>query len=147
MFDTFDIIVPRLIHSAGLSTRHPDPEGAFRHTDSAGVYVHGVRIGSTLVANVAYSNVAAWTGSVDRADWDVVCLRDDANAAAAHDDTWTTFLTAVRAFLTMHPHWRITCESDCDQHPLEHFTLKPTELVDLLDTYRRTGLIAFWAEA
>lgn len=52
MFDIFDIIVPRLIHCSGLSTRHP--ERTFRHADATGVYIHGVRIGSTVVANVAY---------------------------------------------------------------------------------------------
>lgn len=145
MFDIFDIIVPRLIHCSGLSTRHP--ERTFRHADATGVYIHGVRIGSTVVANVAYSNVTGWTGSADRADWDVVCLSDDANAAADRDDTWATFLTAVRAFLEIHPHWRITCEPLCEEDQLEHFTLNPTELIDLLDTCRTTGLIAFWAEA
>src|SRR4051794_17199879 len=103
MFDIFDITVPRLLHCSGLSTLHP--ERAFRHTDATGVYIDGVRIGSTMLANVAYSNIASWTGSADRADWDVVILSEDANTAAEHDASWATFLNAVRLFLKMHPHW------------------------------------------
>jgi hypothetical protein len=33
----------------------------------------------------------------------------------------------------------VTCESDCDQHPLENLVLSPARLAELLDSNRRTG--------
>ncbi len=147
MFDTFDVIVPKLLPLPELSIRHR--ETAFGLDDTRGVYFREVRLGRVVQAHVAFSNVEASAGSADRADWDVVLLHAEANAAAEHDGAWAGFLDALRALLEQHARWRVTCESDRDQYPVSRLSLDPTTLVELLDSYRTTHHfpIAFFSDS
>ena len=81
--------------------------------------------------------------------WTVLELRSDANTAAQHDTTWTTYLRALGALLECHPKWRVTCESDCDQYSLQALQLTVETLLEKLDEYRKTDHypIAFCAES
>ena len=147
MFDTFDIIVPKLTDWPGLTV--VPHETVFGRTDVTSVYVKNIRIGRTVPARVAFSAIEAWTGSLDRADWDVILLEAEANAASNYDGAWAEFLTAVREFLVHQPKWRVTCESDCDQYPTPELALTADSLIELLDSYRRTNHfpIAFFSES
>lgn len=146
MFDTFDILVPQLLSLAGVETRQR--ETAFGLDEDKHVFVRDVRIGRVAVASVAFSAVEAWAGASDRAQWTVLLLAQQASSAAQHDAAWAAYLDAVLTILEGHPTWRVTCESDCDQHPLVRLDLTPEELVTTLDQYRngRHYPIAFYCE-
>src|SRR5207302_6744825 len=124
------------------------PKPASGPDGSRYLYVGDIQLARVVPARVAFSDVGAWAGSPDRADWTVLLLRDPANAAAEDDDAWEGFLEALRAILHGHPQWRVTCESDCDQYPVEMLELTPDTLVSLLDSYRSTRHfpIAFCSE-
>lgn len=136
MFDTFDILVPELATS-GIELRQH--QSVFGPAEDQYVYVGGLKFARLLLARDAFSNVRAWTGSDDRAMWTVLLANAEAGAAAAQDDSWTKFLEALKSVLRAHSFWRVTCESDCDQHPLERVTLSPEAFAELLDSYRREG--------
>ncbi len=146
MFDTFDILVPRLVPMRDAGVRQG--ETAFGPDDIQHLDVGDTRLGRVWVASKLYSNLVTWTGSLDRANWTVIVARDAGNAAARLDPLWKRFCWALRCFLLAHPTWRVQCESDCDQHQIEKFSLGRSELVDLLDGYRarRHYPIAFVAE-
>lgn len=146
-FDTFDILLPKLRLIPPVEVRHL--ETPFGVHDSWYVYVGDARVGRMELARVAFSDVARWAGSPDRGDWTVLLAREAANAAVKSDADWRTFLDAVRTILVGHTRWRVTCESDCDQHELEELKLTPDTLVELLDSYRARGenLVAFRSEA
>lgn len=59
--------------------------------------------------------------------------------AYTNDETWARFLGALVSVLTPHTLWRVTCESDCDQHPLKKLALSAESLSRLLDSYRTVG--------
>ena len=149
MFDTFVILVPELTDWSELSIRQR--QTAFGPVDEAIAHVREVPIGSvvglaqdTFTANA----IQAWAGGLGRELWTVLSLQSAANSAAAIDHTWSAFLGAVRDLLEHHPTWRVQCESDCDQHSLTRMSLTPTQLAELLDSYRATNFypIAFLAE-
>ena len=137
MFDTFDILVPALLSSPLLSIR--TPETTFGSADERCLYVRNDKLGKVLPAHVAFSSIEAWTGAPNRADWTVLLVHEQANLAAQDDVSWRAFLDAVHFVLTIHPKWRVTCESDCEQYPLERMHLTPEGTVALLDSYRKTG--------
>lgn len=146
MFDTFDLLVPALVSIAGIDIRQR--ESAFGLDGDRYLHVGDIELGRILIAREAFTAVEAWTGSSDRGDWTVVLLSASANAAAQSDHAWQHYLDTLLMVLKSHPLWRVTCESDCDQTPLERFDLTPDVLVSLLDAYRisRHYPIAFYAE-
>ena len=146
MFDTFDVLVPDLNLPAGFELRQH--QTAFGPDDSVFLYVAEAQFARVLPAREAFSAVEAWTGVPGREGWTVLLLSAYANAATRDSGSWASFLAALRVILENHPVWRVTCESDCDQHPVETFVLAPGALVDLLDTYRNAAHypIAFHAE-
>ena len=147
MFDTFDIILPKLRPLPHVQVRHL--ETPFGIDNRRYVHVGDARVGRMEFAREAFSDVAAWAGSPDRGGWTVLLACEEANAAAESDDAWRAFLEGVRTILAGHTKWRVTCESDCDQHALEELTLTPDALVELLDSCRARGQypIAFRSEA
>lgn len=115
MFDVFEILVPEL-SSPVISIWQR--ESAFGLDDGRVLFVADTRMGSLGIARDHFRDVASATGGPDRGHWIVVSLREEANAAAAQDETWRAFLDALGRFLAGQPRWRVTCESDGDQHPL-----------------------------
>ncbi len=147
MFDTFDVIMPRLLLPPKFSIRQH--ETAFGLDSTRGVYFGEVRLGRVVPLHVTFGDVEAWTGAFDRAYWDVVLLYAEANAASENDQTWAEFLGGLRALLDAHTRWRITCESDCNQYPVRQLFLTAGTTVELLDSYRETRHypIAFFSES
>lgn len=136
MFDTFDILVPKVLASPPLEVRRDETlDGP---DDQRFLYVGTVKMARVLPAHVAFSNVVGWTGSPLRAKWTTLLVRDQANVAVRDDGDWLAFLDALRTVLMAHPEWRVTCESDCEQYPLETLDLTPDEMVAQLASYRRT---------
>ncbi|HVJ80032.1 MAG TPA: hypothetical protein VNC50_03085, partial [Planctomycetia bacterium] len=124
-------------------------ESELRPVEEQQLYSGEAKLGTLLPARIAFTNIELWTGAPGRQDWTVLFLGAGANAAAKSDGTWRAFMAAVLAILRRHPFWRVTCESDCDQEPLEKFELAAEALVDLLDSYRatRNHEIAFYCES
>lgn len=146
MFDTFAIVLPTPLPLPKTEIRQHWT--AFGPDERRYLYVGEVRLARVLPAHAVYRDVRAWTGSGDRGDWTALLLHKDANAAAINDGTWAAFLGALRTILVGHPTWRVTCESDCDQYPIEKFSLAPDTLARLHGSYRenRHFPIAFSAE-
>jgi len=146
MFDVFDVYVPRLLPLPTTEIRQHWT--AFGPDERRYLYVGELRLARVLPAHAAYTDVRTWTGSGDRGDWTALLLVEDANAAVTNDATWAAFLGALQTILVGHPRWRIRCESDCDQHPLESLSLAPDALVRLLESYHesRHFPIAFLTE-
>jgi hypothetical protein len=146
MFSVFNVIVPTLLPLPTTEVRHHMT--AFGSDERQYLYVGEVKLARVLPAHAAFSDIRAWTGSADRGNWIAIVLHEEANAAVINDATWPAFLGALQTVLVSHPRWRVRCESDCDQHPLERFSLAPDALVRLLDSYResRHFPIAFSAE-
>lgn len=145
MFDTFDLLVPKLLPVPGLDIRQG--KSAFGLDDERDVYMRDVKLGRAMLASEAFSAVEAWTGAPGRESWTVVLLSKEANTAAKQDGTWEAYLKALATLLRSHPLWRVTCESDCDQDLLERRMLTPDALVALLDRYRESRHpVAFYAE-
>ncbi len=146
MFDTFDILVPELLPFPSAEVR--GEQTAFAGEGPKSLFVGEVKMGCVVHARDAFTDVAAWTGSADRANWIVLLLNTDASAAAEHDHTWQAYLDAVLMTLTAHSVWRVTCESDCDQNPVEMVSLAPDEIVKRLDAHRAANRrpIAFCSE-
>ena len=147
MFDTFDILLPTLRQLPPVAVRNV--ETAFGIDNTRYVYVGDVRVGRIELARVAFGDVAAWAGSLEWGGWTVLLAREEANVAVQSDAAWRSFLDGVRTILVGHTGWRVTCESDCDQHELENLKLTADSLVELLDSYRARGHfpIAFRSEA
>ena len=136
MFDVFDILVPE------LSTDHLEvrqQQTAFGSSDDRFAYVGDLRFAQIVTARQAYTSLEAWTGAPGRAGWTVLLAAPAANAAAGDDDTWARFLAALMLVLRGHATWRVNCESDCEQHPLEELELAPERLSQLLESYRSRG--------
>lgn len=138
MFDVFDILVPKLSAMARLEVRQQ--QTAFGLSDDRFAYYHNLRFARVLAAADAYSDVEAWAGSVERADWVVLLAGGTASRAAESDDTWARFLEGLVSVLSAHTFWQVICESDCDQYPTEHCQLSPQGLSALLDSYRTDGV-------
>jgi len=126
MFDVFDVVVPALLPLSAIEVRQC--KTAFGVDERRYLYLGEVRLAHVLPAHAAYSNVRAGTGSAGRDDWIALALHDEANAAVINEETWAAFLGALQTLLMGHLRWRVRCESDCDQHPLERFTLAPDAL-------------------
>lgn len=137
MFDVFDILVPELSADARIEVR--SRQTAFGQSDERTVYVSGVRMGEIAKARNVCANVEAGTGAMEQGVWTVLIAAAAANDAAAADATWVRFLDAFVVALSVHQVWMVTCESDCEQHPLEKVALSPDSLAKLLDSHRRTG--------
>ena len=137
MFDVFDILLPELSTDARLEVRQH--QTAFGTSDDRFAYVDGMKFAQVVKAQEVYSNVAARAGSAERANWTVLLVSATANEAAMNDETWTKFLGALLIVLSTHTAWRVICESDCDQHPLEELELSADGLSRLLDSYRSAG--------
>lgn len=146
MFDTFDVLVPELRTFASAEIRQRRTTVGLDEIKR--LFVQGIALGRIIRADAAYSNVVAWTGAPDRAGWTALVLSQDANAAADDDVAWPGYLNALRTLLTEHSTWRVTCESDCEQHPVQMLELGVDALVNLLDSYRTSGYfpIAFCVE-
>jgi hypothetical protein len=147
MFDVLDVLVPGLSTDARFEVRQE--QTAFGPSDDRFAHVDGMRFAQIVMARDVYTNVEAGTGSSGRDGWTVLLAAGVANAAAGDDETWGKFLAALVVVLSAHTFWRVTCESDCDQHPLEKLKLSPQHLSRLLDSYRSKGqrLIAIQASA
>jgi hypothetical protein len=147
MFDTFDVLVPKLLPVPLTEIRQHMT--AFGPDERKYLYVGEVRLARVIPASVAFSSIPAWTGSPGRATWTALLLHDEANAAVTDDGAWMAFLRALRTILEGHHEWRVTCESDCDQCSVEQLSLTPDALVRLLGSYRETRQfpIAFCAES
>jgi len=147
MFDTFDVLVPKLLPLPLIDVRQH--MSAFGRDERRYLYVGDVRLAWVVPVSVAFEDVRTWAGSSDRANWTALLLRDEANAAATDDIAWAAFLQALRTILAGHQEWRVTCESDCEQYPLHQLSLTADALVALLGSYRDTSHfpIAFWAES
>lgn len=146
MFDVFEILVPEL-SSPAISIWQR--ESSFGLDDRRVLFVADTRLGSLGTARDRFRDVASATGGPDRGRWIVVSLREEANAAAAQDETWRAFLDALGRFLAGQPRWRVTCESDCDQHPLQRLQgVDARGLLAHLDALRAAASypIAFHAE-
>ena len=134
MFDVFDIQIPPLALGASVEVRQH--ETAFGLADDRKVYVGGVEFGRVLQAKEAYSNLQAWMGSSDRANWSVLIVGPTARAASGDDGRWSRFLSALILVLQAHGAWVVRCESDCDQRPVERLEISAERLVALLDGLR-----------
>jgi hypothetical protein len=137
MFNVFDILVPALALGAGLDVR--PRETAFGLTEDRFAYVGGLEFAKVLPASIAYTDVSAWTGAADRGAWTVLQAQAHANQLVDDDDGWKAFLDALVLVLRVHDDWRVTCESDCDQAPLENVSLSPEQLSVILDGWRRSA--------
>lgn len=98
MFDTFDILVPKLLPCPSVDIRQQ--ERAFGVDEDRYVYVRDIKLGKMMLASVAFSAIEAWTGARDRADWTVLFLHEEANEAAQDDGIWETYLEAVLTVLS-----------------------------------------------
>lgn len=136
MFDTFDILVPEIVTSCIELRQH---ETAFGPEEDKFAYIRGVEFARVLVARNAYTAMRGWTGSEDRESWMVLVAHEQANEAAASDDAWANFLDLLVTVLRAHEFWRVRCESDCDQHPIEKLILSPEDLSLLLNSLRSSG--------
>lgn len=146
MFDIFEIRVPEL-SSPAISIWQRG--SSFGLGDRRVLFVADTRLGSLGTARDRFRDVASATGGPDRGRWIVVSLREEANAAAAQDETWRAFLDALGRFLAGQPRWRVTCESDCDQHPLQRLQgVDAGGLLAHLDALRAAASypVAFHAE-
>ena len=135
MFDIFDILVPELAAGAGIAVR-PAMRTAFGPTEETLAYVNGMEFARVLSAADAYTNLTAWTGAADRGHWTVLCAHDHANRYADEDDQWRAFLDGLIVILRAHDWWMVTCESDCEQQPLERVRVSADELSDVIDQRR-----------
>jgi hypothetical protein len=99
-----------------------------------------MKFAQVVTAGQAYTNVEAWAGAPERAGWTVLLAAQPANAAAATDETWARFLAALVLVLRVHSTWRVTCESDCEQHPVDKIELSPESLSEFLDSHRRKSV-------
>ena len=138
MFDVFDILLPEISTTRRLEVRQQ--ETAFGLKADRFAYVDGSRFGKVLAADAAYSDIKSWSGSSSRANWTVLLAAGTANTAAANDETWAQFLNALALVLSAHAVWRVKCESDCDQHPVEKLEISADKVCMLLDGHRRSGL-------
>lgn len=134
MFDVFDIQIPSLAPSAPVEIRRRAT--AFGLSDERVAYVAGVKFGRVCQADEAYSNVQAWMGSPDRANWMVLSVAPAAREAADDDALWPEFLAALVSVLQAHEVWVVRCESDCDQQPVERREISVERLARLLDDLR-----------
>jgi hypothetical protein len=137
MFDVFEILIPELSTNARLEIRQK--QTAFGSSDDRFVYVDGTRFARIVMAREAYSNVEVTAGSAGRVNWTLLLAAATANEAAMNDETWARFLAALALILATHAFWRVTCESDCEQHPIERLALSADRLSQLLDSHRSTG--------
>jgi hypothetical protein len=138
MFDVFDILVRELSTHALLEVRQQ--QTAFGPSDDTFLYVHGTKFAQIVTAPEAYKNVEARAGSAGRANWTVLRAAKIASEAATNDETWAKFLQAIALVLAPPALWQVTCESDCDQHPIEKVALSVDGLSQLIDSHRSTGL-------
>ncbi|MFO0550920.1 MAG: hypothetical protein U0271_21195 [Polyangiaceae bacterium] len=134
MFEVFEVVVPKLLQNAEVTVRAI--ETAFGRDETLTVHVGSLRLGPARPAHIAFSDVEHWAGSRERAHWTVVSVHTLANAAAGQDSSWAEFLSALRVLLELHPKWRISCESDCDQYPRTSLSLTVGAVLELLDAYR-----------
>ena len=148
MFDTFDVLVPKLDLPHGFELIQQ--KTALGPDESVYLCADSLQFARVLRAREAFDHSAleSWTGAAEREHWTVLLFNDCGNSCARSSILWPRFLAGLRAILENHPVWRVTCESDCDQHPLERMHLSSAELVALLDRYRDTHFtpIAFYAE-
>lgn len=146
MFDTFDILLPNLLPIPGGEIQQR--ETAFGLDDRKFLYIDNIQLAIVLPAKTAFSAVEAWTGAPNRDQWSALLVANRANEAATDSTSWSAFLESIRIVLKAHPIWRVTCESDCDQHALQCLALDPDSLVELLDQYRNTNHfpISFYTE-
>lgn len=146
MFDVFDLILPNLKPVAGFELRQY--QTAFGPDDRQYLYVGELQFAQVLPVNEAYRTDEAWAGGVNRQSWMVLVMGKSANHAMVAPDSWARYLAALRLMLKAHTHWRITCESDCEQYPLARLDLDADALADLLEQYRVSQHypIAFFSE-
>lgn len=146
MFDTFDILLPNLLPILGGEIRQR--ETAFGLDDRKFLFIGNTQLAMVLPAKTAVRSVEAWTGAPDRDQWTVLLVAKQANDATTDATSWSAFLESIRAVLKVHPVWRVTCESDCEQHALQSLSLDPDSLVELLNQYRSTNHfpISFYTE-
>jgi hypothetical protein len=137
MFDVFDILVPALALGAGLDVRPRATASGL--TEDKFAYVGALEFAKVLPANIAYADVSAWTGAPDRGAWTVLLAHAHANQLVDDDDGWKAFLDALVLVLRAHDVWHVTCESDCDQTPLENVSLSPEQLAEILDGRRSSA--------
>ena len=136
MFDVFDLLIPRLAVGAGIEVRQH--QTAFGPDEREIVFVHECPVGQRGVAAQFYTHLEGWAGSETRRDWTVIAAAQCANAAAPSDADWDRFLSSVRHILDGQDAWRVTCESDCDQHTIAELPASITDLVSVLNRARST---------
>lgn len=112
MFDVFDIVLGHL--STGTRIEVRQRETAFGLSDEQIVYVDGM-----MIACVDPTSGLGRT---------VLLASTAANQASADDADWKRLLRGLVVLLDAHPGWRVTCESDCDQHPIRQSVLSPKTL-------------------
>ncbi|MCA9630742.1 MAG: hypothetical protein KC766_23895 [Myxococcales bacterium] len=134
MFDVFDVLIPCLVVGEGIQVRQH--QTAFGPDEREIVFVHDTPVGERAIASAVYTHLEGWTGSESRAAWTVIVAAHHANTAARSDTDWDRFLNALRHILERQEGWRVTCESDCDQHAIANLPASATELVAVLDRAR-----------
>ena len=134
MFDVFDIQMPIFAVGSGFEVRRH--ESTFGPSDDEFMYCNGMKFARVLLANQAYSDIERWAGSSERADWTVLSVAMAANNAVTADRTWAEFCAALILILEAHSFWRVICESDCEQHPIQKMRLSPEGLAHHLNLVR-----------
>jgi hypothetical protein len=134
MFDALTILLPSLSADVPLEIRQR--ESAFGANDERVAHIEGLpfaRVHPTKTSD----------------GLEILSAAGQANEAARNNETWSRFLVAIVLVLDAHAGWRVICESDCDQHPIEERQLSAMELSQVLDCYRnsRRGPIALHASA